>query len=275
MRGDIGFDDVAAINGGRYSTRMREPAGRNSKPNHQVGEQDVDRFKWITAHTSRGPVLNSLWVVKGIIPRHGTGAMFGRPRSGKTFLATDICLHVAAGIPWRGHKIVQMEVAYCSMEAGNMGENRIHAWKLHHGRAWPPGFHLTPVILNLRSTRADAEALAADIKKRFKRVGLVVIDTLSRAMCGGNENSSDDIGALVSHCEWLAAELNCFVLLIHHCGKDEARGLRGHTSLLGAINTEIEVKRPRGEVGTAMITKQRQRDGADGTEFAFDLERVL
>jgi RecA-family ATPase len=262
MRGDIGVDDVAAaINGGRYSTRMREPAGQNCKPNRQAGGQDVDRFKWITAHTSKGPVLNSLWVVKSIIPRHGTGAMFGRPGSGNTFLATDLCLHVAAGIPWRGHKIVQMEVAYCSMEAGNMGENRIHAWKLHHGRAWPPNFQLTPVILNLRSTRDDAEALAADLKKRCKRVGLVVIDTLSRAMCGGNENSSDDMGALVSHCEWLAAELDCFVLLIHHCGKDEARGLRGHTSLLGAINTEIEVKRQRGEVGTATVTKQR--DGAD------------
>ena len=218
-------------------------------------------------------MLNSLWVVKGIIPRHGIGAMFGRSGSGKTFLATDIGLHVAAGIPWRGHRIVQMEVAYCSMEAGRMGGNRIHAWMLHHGRPWPPGFRISPVILNLRSTRADAEALAADIKKRCKRVGLVVIDTLSRAMCGGNENSSDDMGALVSHCEWLAAELDCFVMLVHHCGKDEARGLRGHTSLLGAINTEIEVKRQRGDVGTATITKQR--DGADGTEFAFDLERVL
>ena len=166
-----------------------------------------------------------------------------------------------------------MDVAYCSMEAGRMGGNRIHAWTSHHGCPWPPGFRISPVILNLRSTRADAEALAADIKKRCKKVGLVVIDTLSRAMCGGNENSSDDMGALVSHCEWLAAELDCFVLLVHHCGKDEARGLRGHSSLLGAIDTEIEVRRQRGEVGTATITKQR--DGADGTEFAFGLERVL
>jgi hypothetical protein len=274
MRGDVGLDDVAAaINGGRYSTRVREPVDQQARVGGQRRDHDGDRFRWKTAETSKGPVLNSLWVIKGIIPRHGTGAMFGRPGGGKTFLATDIGLHVAAGIPWRGHKIAQMEVAYCSMEAGNMGENRIHAWRLHHGRAWPPGFRMTPVMLNFRSTRADAEALAADIKKRFTRVGLVVIDTLSRAMCGGNENSSDDMGALVSHCEWLAAELDCFVLLVHHCGKDEAKGLRGHTSLLGAINTEIEVKRQRGEVGTATITKQR--DGADGTEFAFGLERVL
>ena len=81
------------------------------------------------------------------------------------------------------------------------------------------------------------------------------------------------MGALVSHCEWLAAELDCFVLLVHHCGKDEAKGLRGHTSLLGAINSEIEVRRQRGEVGTATVSKQR--DGADGAQFAFDLEQVL
>jgi hypothetical protein len=274
MRGDFGQDDIAAaVNGGRYYTRTREPPDGKGKANGHGRAHDDDRFRWETADTTKGPVLNSLWVVKGIIPRHGIGAMFGRSGSGKTFLATDIGLHVAAGIPWRGHRIVQMEVAYCSMEAGRMGGNRIHAWTLHHGRPWPPGFRISPVILNLRSTRADAEALAADIKKWCKRVGLVVIDTLSRAMCGGNENSSDDMGALVSHCEWLAAELDCFVLLVHHCGKDEARGLRGHTSLLGAINTEIEVKRQRGEAGIATVTKQR--DGADGTEFAFDLERVL
>ena len=81
------------------------------------------------------------------------------------------------------------------------------------------------------------------------------------------------MGAYVSHCEWLAAELNCFVLLVHHCGKDEAKRLRGHTSLLGAINTEIEVKRQRGEVGTATITKQR--DGADAAEFVCALEKML
>ena len=274
MRGDFGPDDiVASLNGGRYFTRKCEPADGNAKANGHKHDHDSDRFRWETAYTTKGPVLNSLWVLKGIIPRHGIGAMFGRSGSGKTFLATDIGLHVAAGIPWRGHRIVQMEVAYCSMEAGRMGGNRIHAWTSHHGCPWPPGFRISPVILNLRSTRADAEALAADIKKWCKRVGLVVVDTLSRAMCGGNENSSDDMGALVSHCEWLAAELECFVLLVHHCGKDEARGLRGHTSLLGAINTEIEVRRQRGEVGIATITKQR--DGADGTEFAFLLERVL
>lgn len=274
MRRDFGPDDIgAALNGGHYFTRRRERADGIGKANGHGHDHDSDRFRWETADTTKGPVLNSLWLLKGIIPRHGTGAMFGRSGSGKTFLATDIGLHVAAGIPWRGHKIVQMEVAYCSMEAGHMGGNRIHAWMLHHGRPWPAGFRMSPVILNMRSTRTDAEELAADIKKRCGRVGLVVIDTLSRAMCGGNENSSDDMGALVSHCEWVASELDCFVLLVHHCGKDEARGLRGHTSLVGAINTEIEVKRQRGEVGVATITKQR--DGADGAEFAFGLERVI
>ena len=247
----------------------RERAKKNGK--HLSGGND--RFRWETAETTKGPVLNGLWLVKNVIPRHGIGAMFGRAGTGKTFFGTDIGLHVAAGIPWRGHKIVQLEVAYCSMEAGHMGGNRIHAWMLHHGYPWPPDFRMSPAIINLRSTRADAEELAADIQKRCKKVGLVVIDTLSKALCGGNENGSEDMGALVSHCEWLAAELDCFVLLIHHCGKDEAKGLRGHTSLLGAINTEIEVKRQRGEVGTATITKQR--DGADGTAFVFALKRVL
>ena len=246
---------------------MHQPSGNDGN------EHDAGRFRWETAETTKGPVLNGLWLVKDVLPRHGIGAMFGRAGTGKTFFGTDIGLHVAAGIPWRGHKIVQLEVAYCSMEAGHMGGNRIHAWMLHHGHPWPPGFRMSPAILNLRSTRADAEALADDIQKRCKKVGLVVIDTLSKALCGGNENGSEDMGALVSHCEWLAAELDCFVLLSTIAARTRPRGCAVIRALLGAINTEIEVKRQRGEVGTATITKQR--DGADGTEFVFALKRVL
>ena len=236
-------------------------------------EATDDPFRWRSADTTKGPILTGLWLVKGVIPSHGMGQIFGKPGGGKSFVIIDIGLHVAAGTAWRGRKVRQCTVVYVSMEAGHAGENRIHAWLKHHNMPWPPAFHMSPAIMNLRASQDHAKALAKEIRNRGWDVGLIIVDTLAKALCGGNENDSKDMGALIANCDWLAHELNCFVLLVHHSGKDKAKGARGHSSLLGAVNTEIELRRERGEPGVMVVTKQR--DGHDNGEFGFDLEFVL
>lgn len=62
--------------------------------------------------------------------------------------------------------------------------------------------------------------------------------------------------------------------MIHHCGKDEAKGARGHSSLRAAVDTEIEVFRPEGErVSTVRVTKQR--DLEPGEPMPFTLRQVV
>ena len=69
-------------------------------------------------------------------------------------------------------------------------------------------------------------------------VGLIVIDTLSRVMAGGNENAPEDMGALVRNIDRLRDETGGAVLLVHHSGKDLSRGARGHSLLRAATDTE-------------------------------------
>src|SRR5579883_1254791 len=78
------------------------------------------------------------------------------------------------------------------------------------------------------------------------------------------------MGAFVNLCDRISKELRCLVLIVHHTGKDEARGARGHSLLLGAVSTEIEITRKQGEPGAIKVTKQR--DGADGAEYGFVLK---
>jgi AAA domain len=166
-----------------HDVEFRGPAekarGERTKANGHASGQDGDRFKWKTAQTTEGPILSGLWLVKGVIPCRGVGAMFGRPGCGKTFVGTDIGLCVAGAIEWRGLKVRQCETVMLSMEAGQAGENRVHAWMRYHSRPWPPEFRMSPVTLNFRSTRADAEALVLDIASRGKKVGLIIVDTLA------------------------------------------------------------------------------------------------
>jgi hypothetical protein len=229
----------------------------------------ADRFLWITYANGTTPVINGNWLIKRLLPADGLGVIFGRPGSGKTFSVMDLALHVAAGLPWRKLKVNQADVSYISPEAGRLGANRVIGWMKHHNAPWPAGFRLSPAQIDLCSTDDDAEALIADIKQNQPNCRLVVIDTLNRAMAGGDENDGQDMGKFVRLCDMIAKALSCFVLVVHHSGKDAARGSRGHSSLLGAISAEFEVTREQGQPGTIKVTKMR--DGEDGAEYGFNL----
>lgn len=260
--------------------RLKQVPRQVPKPDRQplaafgTGSTDAPggRFQWLTSSTSLSPVLNGNWLIKNVLPAEGLGVIFGRPGSGKTFSVMDIAMHVAAGIKWRGKKVRQADVSYVSPEAGRLGVNRVIGWSRHHGIAWPAGFRLSPAAINLCSDAADAEALIADIRANQPNCRLVVIDTLNRAMAGGDENSGEDMGRFVALCDLIAKELRCFVLVVHHSGKDAARGSRGHSSLLGAVSLELEVTKEQGEPGTIKVTKMR--DGEDGAEYGFDIDSV-
>ncbi|MFM2004825.1 MAG: hypothetical protein RLZZ09_480, partial [Pseudomonadota bacterium] len=230
------------------------------------------RFQWLTSSTALSPVLNGNWLIKNVLPAEGLGVIFGRPGSGKTFSVMDIVLHVAAGIKWRGKKVRQADVSYVSPEAGRLGVNRVIGWCRYHGIAWPEGFRLSPAAIDLRSEQNDADALIADIKASQPCCRLVVIDTLNRAMAGGDENSGEDMGCFVQLCDHIAKELQCFVLVVHHSGKDAAKGSRGHSSLLGAVSLELEVTKEQKQPGAIKVTKMR--DGEDGAEYGFNIDSV-
>jgi hypothetical protein len=63
------------------------------------------------------------------------------------------------------------------------------------------------------------------------------------------------------------------VLVVHHCGKDTARGARGHSSLRAATDVELEVTK-NGEDGTGCVTVTKSRDEPGASRFGFKLEAV-
>ena len=90
-------------------------------------------------------------------------------------------------------------------------------------------------------------------------------------MAGGNENAPDDMGRFIAVCDFIRKEIGCYVLIVHHSGKDETRGAHGRTTLLGAIDTELHFERQ--DVGCTM-TITKQRDGEDGLAFGYMLRKV-
>jgi hypothetical protein len=226
------------------------------------------------------PMLDVKDFVQGVLIEGSGAVVYGESNAGKTFWTTDLALHVAAGKEWNGRRIQQGGVVYCVLEGGAGFCNRVSAWRDAHevlDANFP--FAVIPAALNLLDPEADTPRLITAIKQAAMvcsvPVKLVVIDTLSRAMAGGNENAPDDMGALVRNMDKIRQECRVCVLFVHHSGKDAARGARGHSLLRAAIDTEIEV-RADDATGqkSALVAKQRELKKGDVFGFTLDVVKL-
>ncbi|WP_167525244.1 AAA family ATPase [Roseomonas genomospecies 6] len=224
-----------------------------------------------------GTSTNSNAFVKGLLGSAALSVVYGESGAGKTFWVLDLALHVALGRDWRGRRVRQGGVIYVAAEGAAGISNRVAAFKSHQGIAGSAPFAVLPASVNLLDPKADTDELISLVNSAATRLGmpvaLVVVDTLSRALAGGNENSPEDMGALVMNADRIREATGAHVMFVHHSGKDGARGARGHSLLRAAVDTEIEVSRdPASKVCTAKVTKAKELP-ADG-EFAFTLEIV-
>jgi putative DNA primase/helicase len=223
-----------------------------------------------------GPLLEAPYVVKNIIGPGELVVAYGEPKSGKTFFATDLALHVAAGMPWFGHRVKPGLVLYIAAEMGRRAERRVKAWvdnRLADSTVAPP-FAIIPKVVHLLD-ELDVERLVATIESLIAKYGnpvLLVIDTLARSMSGGDENSAQDMGRAVAVADRLRDAFNTATMLVHHCGKDVRKGGRGSSALLGAADTYILVEGD--DAGNHTATVEWSRDGEAGQRYGFRLPVV-
>src|SRR5262249_22565791 len=102
--------------------------------------------------------------------------------------------------------------------------------------------------------------------------GLILIDTVSRALFGGDENSPKDMGSLVGNLAYIQEQTGAHVAALHHIPADGTQRLRGHGALLGACDTTIKVESLN---GCRAATVDKVNDGPDGERVTFDLKILM
>ena len=130
-------------------------------------------------------------------------------------------------------------------------------------------------VFDLRTPQAVATLIetAREVEAETgETVALIVIDTISRALCGGDENSPKDMGAIVAATSKLQSETKAHVLWVHHMPQDGAERLRGHGALLGAMDTTVHVAKTV-SVRTATVIKAN--DSEEGAQITFTLESIV
>ncbi len=211
------------------------------------------------------------WLVNRLIPDGGLAVVYGQPKVGKTFWALELSLCVATGRPFHGLTVRQGCVTYVAAEGGPARlRDRVAAWLKARGveeRELENQWELIAAPVDLPNPKVVSELIDALGGRRH----LVVFDTLARCM-SGDENSQKDMGASVAGCDRIRTEIGASVLLVHHEGKDGARGARGSTVLRGAIDTSIRGSADK--QGPISFTVEDQRDDEPLAAMKFELSGV-
>ena len=230
-------------------------------------DRSRDKVQWI--HTYADGVKNPEWLIPNVIPSQGIGMIYGESGSYKSFLALDMASCLGFGIPgqWNAPP-VKNDVLFLAGEGPvAMAKKRWPAWMEWQGIEFRNDHRL--LIKDRVPLYTDAEGwenVKADIAELGAKPSLIVIDTLSRLLMGLDENSAGDATLITHFMEQLARYYECFVLAIHHTGKDQKKGARGSSAFYANMDTVITTKTRQG--GTEFrVLKQKDADVSEELHY--------
>ena len=198
----------------------------------------------------------------------------GPPAAGKSFLALDIIMHMAAQKgSWNGHRTAGGMHVYLCGEGHHGLRSRIAAWKQHHS-ADHIDMHISTSGCDINTPEGYAKALEALLSLPEPPLS-ITIDTVHR-FYAGDENSAKDVRSMIVACDALRERFDCAVNLVHHTGVSEEaqHRARGSSAWRGALDVEISVVPPQSEGGPIEVVQRKQKDAEMAAPLAFRFHQV-
>lgn len=212
------------------------------------------------------------WLIEDFIPKGALVTLFGASGLGKSFLALDMCLSVSSGEPWLGrYEVEQGHTVYLPFEGvAGMGQ-RMRAWEAHRSiTETPSSFWYTTEFDTLQHSDPMTRFMLGLAETLPDPPKLVIVDTLSKAMMGSEENSARDANLAMSQIDRLRAATGCAVVLIHHTTKN-TDSERGSTAIRAACDTMLLLKR---DDDALLLSVDKQRDSDPSEPVVFYLSPI-
>ncbi len=214
-------------------------------------------------------------VIPGLLSRNSVAFLYGESGTYKSFIAMAAALGIASGQGAWGRKAEQGITVYIAGEGQHGLNARVAAWLKATGSSSTIPFLLGNQAVNmLDPSSVDALMLALQHYQSALNlpISLVILETMATCFGDGDENLSRDERKYMEGCARIAKAFTCPVLTVHHQGKDNGRGLRGHSSLRANADTVIRVRRGDQPV-TVSAEVEKQKDGQAFTSI-FRLDAV-
>ncbi len=227
-------------------------------------------------------VDNPDWLIRDVVEKESLMCIFGKPKSGKSFIAIAMAAAIAKGESFYGNESFSKPVMYVCGEGQRGVKRRLAAWQ--QGM-----FDLTgvPLYLSDRAVRVndadDFKMLEEEIEaltQQVGEIGMIVIDTFQRNFVG-NENSAEDVGNFINKLDGLISHYKCCVCLVHHTGHGNSDRGRGSSVMGASLDYEFKVDREDKAVGDTIeeqmfVTFEQtlNKDGQGMSEKSFVFKEV-
>ena len=225
---------------------------------------------------SMGTVQPIRWLIDGILESDAISLVYGGSGVGKSFVAIDMALSVALGLPWRGkHETKSGRVFYIAGEGHNGLHRRFAAWKKHQlitsigaGRVYKSASAMR--TLDEESVRIHSDRIARICHDESPV--LIIVDTLARNFGPGDENATKDMTSFIDGLDyWFRQRFGCLVLIVHHAGHHADRA-RGSSALRAAVDAEYELVKD--ETGLLILSATKMKDADRPPDINFRLRSV-
>lgn len=211
------------------------------------------------------------------LPETGFGILYGDPGCGKSFIALDMALTLAYGLDdWHGDAIQPKgpkKVLYIAGEGASGFQSRIRAWQeMHKEQIQHRQCHAKFLFQSVNFMKPDdIRLLVTAAREVGSEWAMIVVDTVSRAIPGADENLQKDMTIFVHACDALKDAMGAFVLGVHHTAKTGA--MRGSSVFLGQADVVLRLTRQKG-ASIGRLDCEKQKDAPDGWGDAYRLSVV-
>ncbi len=264
---------VQALRSARTKWDIPEPSDDVEK--EEYARDDADSVFEILDMDELENMPPPTWLVHEMIADHGLSVIYGDPGAGKSFIALDMALRLAMCMDWHGTAAKTCGVLYIAGEGARGIGKRVKGWRKEHGmEGIDAPFLLLPVAVQILDDKERAKlirTIEAAAQRAGFPIGLTVIDTVSRALAGADENGQEAMSSFVSACGEIQNHIGGAVIAVHHSGKDKERGMRGSTVLLGGCDASIRITKD-GEIVT--IKTEKQKDAEEASPIYMTMKKI-
>jgi hypothetical protein len=214
-----------------------------------------------------------LW--EGFLRQQSVGILYAPPFAGKTIMAAGLACSVAHGLPFLDRECAQGSSYLIELEGAALLADNIKAWHRRHGREIPNNIGISEEQVSLTDA-GNMEQVATDIEYFAQLYGackLVIVDTLSQALAGEDENAQGPASSAARALKVLSQRTRATILVLHHTGKDLTRGMRGSSVLTAAADSVVRLE--EADDGLIQVSVEKLKGGRLTAPAYFRIEEEI
>ena len=279
---------------GRFSASAPPPRIEEPTPPQVPSVRDYAAggfpFAGMRGYFAQDPlnVLEQKFVMYPILSEKEVTLISADPKAGKTLVSQTIAMHIATGLDLAALKVAeQRPVIYFALESQVAIRKRMEAWLLHHdpdGRrdlktkmqmyVYEGGVNLLDdTVRQDTANRLAATELWFQEEHGTQPLGAIIIDTLTKAMPGGDQNSVEDTSAVFDVIGKIRETgLKAPIIIIHHNTKGTASP-RGSGNIQAEPDTLLTVGKDK-DTGQLNMRVLMARSIDDTQSYTFEISTV-